>query len=184
MPPVQSGVSPAAGGGGGRGGDPGCGARPRRRRPAVHRHASAADPQGDRGPHRRPAAGSGVARVAVADQGRCCHHRGDRRRDPPRLRLALGADGAVRDLPDRRRRRRHQALHRAVRPRPAVGLVTADRRPRVDRGPGRTDREPVRPPVRRLRHSATGAQTRRQSGCHPARPEEERPRRRRHDCAP
>ena len=51
--------------------------------------------------------------------------RRDRRRDPFRLRPAPGADGAVRDVPDRRRPRRHEALHRAVRPGPAMELVTA-----------------------------------------------------------
>ena len=109
VPPVQSGVPAAARGGGGLGGDAGPAARPRRRGAAQHRHAPAGDPQGGGRPRRRPAAGGGMARVAVADQGRGRHHRRDRRRDPSRLRPALGADGAVRDVPDRRRRRWHES---------------------------------------------------------------------------
>ncbi len=82
-PSVQPGLPAAA--------DRGCPVA-RRQRPqstatesdaAVHRAASPCTSAGrDRRPYRRPLPRSGLARGAVADQGRHRHHRGNRRGDP------------------------------------------------------------------------------------------------------
>ena len=99
--------------------------------------------QGDRRPRRRPAPRGGLARGAVAREGRRGDHGGHRRDHPARLRPALGADGPVRDLPRRRGRGGDEALHGPVRAGAEVALDQAHGRAGVRRRAGGPDRRAV-----------------------------------------
>ncbi len=115
-PPVQPRLPAPAGRAVRRGADGARDARARGRAlPAGRDAAAAAAPRGRR-VRRRPPARGALARGPVARRGRRRHGRGGRRRDPFRRRPALGVHGHVPDVPDRRRRGRHAALHGAVRP--------------------------------------------------------------------
>ena len=154
-PSVQSRLSPAAGRARRRAKDVGRHGGEGQGLPFRSRHEAAPHPQGDRGLRRRPPARGGVARGPVARQGRDRHHGRDRRRDPLRLRPALGADGALRDLPDRRRRGGHAALPGAVRAVSFLALDEADGCAGVQRRAGRADRRPVGRAVRTAIRSAS-----------------------------
>ncbi len=149
-PSLQPGLPSAAGRGRRRRSAP----RPgRRRRAAAIYESIGMKPlvlsNGDRRLRRRPPARGALARGAVARERRRRHGRGDRRRDPLRRGASLVVHGQLPDLPDRRRRGRHAALHGPVRPGAQVAVDEAHRRAGADRRPARPHRRPVRRPGRR-----------------------------------
>jgi hypothetical protein len=101
-------------------------------------------PQGDRRPRRRPLPRGGLARGAVAGQGRHRHHRGDRRRDPLRLRLRWAQMGLFETYRIAGGEAGHAPFHGPVRPLPEMALDQADGRARLHRRARRPDRRPVR----------------------------------------
>ena len=138
------------------------GRRPGDRLLRVARDASAARSLGDRRLRRRPAARGPLARGPLARGRRCRHGRGGRRRHPLRPGVALGPDGHLSHVSDRRWRGRNAPLPRPVRPHAAVALDEADGRPRPLRRADRDDLLAVGRAGRRSLHPRARAHPRRQ----------------------
>ena len=160
-PPVQPRLPPAARRAVRRRADRGRDARARRRGLPLGRDAAARPAPRDRRVRRRPPARGAVARGAVARRRRGRDRRGDRRRDPLRRRAAVGVHGHVPHVPDRRRHRRDEALHGAVRPDAEAAVDEADGRPRAHRRPARhaSSPSPTRRPTAATSASSSASAT-------------------------